>query len=264
MTTMTAGLKLLPKYQDVTIELVERRRQHWYRVSNEPELLPSVTTFLKIIDKSGPLTGWATKTAFAAMESTLNYHGATLKPDDYGPWASTVLEVAKDRAKEARSAGADKGEATHELIADLFHGGQPKVPDDLAPAVRGAREFVADYGLAIEALEVPVWHPGVRYAGTVDFVGRNQHGNLVLADWKRSNGIYPEHGYQVAAYADAVEALTGMKVAHCYVVRLPKEGGEDAGYECRELLNRDLARMVYENAKELWETTRAAKAALWR
>ena len=262
MTTVVSGLQLLPEYRGVTIELVEQRRQHWYRVSCQSELLPSVTTFLKIIDKSGPLTGWATKTAFAAMESTLNYHGAILNQDDYGPWASTVLEVAKDRAKQARSEGSGKGKAAHELIAELFHGGQPKVPDDLAPAVRGAREFVADYGLTIEALEVLVWHPTEQYAGTVDFVGRNQHGNLVVVDWKRSNGIYPEHGYQVAAYADAVEALTGEQVPHAYVVRLPREGGEEAGYECREVLERNVARRTFMAARELWSAHRDAKG-MW-
>ena len=259
MTTGVSGLQLLPQYRDVTIELVEQRRQHWYRVSCESELLPSVTTFLKIIDKSGPLTGWATKTAFAAVESTLNDHGATLQSDDYELWATTVLGIAKDRAREVRNAGAGKGEAAHRLIAELLRGGQPEMPDDLAPAVRGAREFVVDHSLTTVAVEFPVWHPTEQYAGTVDFIGQDPDGGLVIADWKRSNGIYPEHGYQVTAYADAIEALTGDHVIRAYVVRLPKEGGEDSGYECREVLDRGVARRTFRAAHELWSAHRNAK-----
>ena len=52
-------LELLPQYRDATIAMEERRGQHWYRVDGHEDLLPSVTTFLKVIDKSGPLVGWA-------------------------------------------------------------------------------------------------------------------------------------------------------------------------------------------------------------
>ena len=39
-------------------------------------------------------------------------------------------------------------------------------------------------------------------------------------DWNRSKGIYDEHAYQVAAYAVAIQALTGEDVLTAYVVRL--------------------------------------------
>ena len=50
-------LELLPQYRDTTIAMEARRGQHWYRVDGHEALLPSVTTFLKVIDKSGPLMG---------------------------------------------------------------------------------------------------------------------------------------------------------------------------------------------------------------
>ena len=273
MTQTATGLQLLPEYGDVSIEQVKRGRGRWYKVGDQ--MLSPVTSILDIIDKSGPLVGWATKVAFEAVESVaLHGHyrgrwdgyaafGQSDDYDDYEAWVRTALSLGKDHAKDVREEGAKKGKEAHGLIAEVFQDGYPSVlisvPDDLAPAVRGAREFVADYGLTIEALEVPVWHPTEQYAGTVDFVGRNQHGNLVVVDWKRSNGIYPEHGYQVAAYADAVEALTGEHVSHLYVVRLPKEGGEDSGYECREVLDRGVARRTFRAAHALWSAHRNAK-----
>ena len=268
-TTTNQGLPLLPAYRDVSIEQVKRGRGRWYKVGDQ--MLPPVTSILDIIDKSGPLVPWATKVAFEAVESVA-LHGAYRERwdgyaafgqshdyDDYEAWVRTALSLAKDRAKDVREEGAKKGKEAHELIAKMLQGGDPLVPDSLAPAVRGAREFVADYGLSVVAIEVPVWHPTEQYAGTVDFVGRNGDGHLVVADWKRSSGIYPEHGYQITAYAEAIEAITGEPVSHLYVVRLPKEGGEEAGYEYREVIRRNMARRTFRAAHELWSAHRNTK-----
>ncbi len=269
MTQTITGLQLLPSYRDVSIEQVKRGRGRWYKVGDQ--MLPPVTSILGIIDKSGPLVPWATKVAFEAVESVA-LHGAyrgrwdgyaafgqSHDYDDYEAWVRTALSLGKDHAKDLREEGAKKGTEAHDLIAEMLQGGDPLVPDELAPAVRGAREFVADYGLSVVAIEVPVWHPTEQYAGTVDFVGRNRDGHLVVADWKRSSGIYPEHGYQITAYAEAIEAITGEPVPYLYVVRLPKEGDEEAGYEYREVLERNVARRTFMAARELWSAHRNAK-----
>ena len=255
MTQTATGLQLLPEYRDVSIEQVKRGRGRWYKVGDQ--MLPPVTSILDIIDK--PLVNWANKIAFEAMESTLREYAVEVDSDDFDLWLRTSLSLGKDRAKDVREEGAKKGKEAHELIAKMLQGGDPLVPDSLAPAVRGAREFVADYGLSVVAIEVPVWHPTEQYAGTVDFVGRNREGHLVVADWKRSSGIYPEHGYQITAYAEAIEAITGEPVSHLYVVRLPKEGGEEAGYEYREVIRRNMARRTFRAAHELWSAHRNTK-----
>ena len=148
-TTTRQGLPLLPAYRGVTVELTPRYGQHWYRVTGYDDLLPSVTTVLKVIDKSGPLVGWAKKTALESVRSALHEYAA-------GPFV---------------------------------------------------------------------------YAGTVDLVARNKAGELVVADWKRSKGLYAEHAYQVAGYADAIETITGEPVVAAYAVRLPRTTDEEAEYE---------------------------------
>ena len=236
------GLQLLPQYRDISIELVEKRRQHWYRVSGYDELLPSVTTCLKAIDKSGPLVGWAKKETLKRVRAELlniAYCGedlarmvAGLGHDPYpAQWVDEFIEKARARPEEDASA---KGRAAHGLIAELLEGGDPEVPDELAPAVRGALEMVSDYGLAVEAVECPVWHPRYEYAGTVDLIARDTDGRLVVVDWKRSKGLYDEHAYQVSAYTRAVEVLTGEDVASAYVVRLARSRDEEVRYECRQ------------------------------
>ncbi len=64
---------------------------------------------------------------------------------------------------------------------------------------------------------------------------------------------------QVTAYADAILALTGEHVVSAYVVRLPKEGGEEAGYECREVINRGVARVAFLAAHRLYRAHKEGK-----
>ena len=255
------GLPLLPAYRGVTVELTPRYGQHWYRVTGYDDLLPSVTTVLKVIDKSGPLVGWAKKTALESVRRALQEYaaGPFVKKEDYDLWVAGIIESAKQSPEKERDEAAEAGTSAHDLIAELLHGRKPDIPNPLAPAVRGGLAFVRDHQLEMVAIEIPVWHPKGQYAGTVDFVGRNRDGHLVVADWKRSSGIYPEHGYQVAAYADAIEWLTGEVVSHAYVVRLPREGGEEAGYECREVLDRNVGRRTFRAAHALWSAHRNAK-----
>ena len=254
MTQTITGLQLLPEYRDVSIEQVKRGRGRWYKVGEQ--LYPPVTSILDIIDKSGPLVPWARRDTLQKVGEELQSTHPPGDAHDYHQWINDIITAVGNRPKDQ---AATEGQATHALIAEMLQGGSPLVPDDLAPAVRGAREFVADYGLSVVTIEVPVWHPTEQYAGTVDFVGRNGDGHLVVADWKRSSGIYPDHGYQITAYADAIEAITGEHVSHLYVVRLPKEGGEDAGYECREVLERNVARRTFMAAHQLWAAHRNAK-----
>ncbi len=254
MTQTATGLQLLPEYRDVSIEQVKRGRGHWYKVGDQ--MLPPVTSILGIIDKSGPLVPWARRDTLQKVGEELQSTHPPGDAHDYHQWINDIITAVGNRPKDQ---AATEGQATHALIAEMLQGGDPLVPDDLAPAVRGAREFVADFGLSVVAIEVPVWHPECAYAGTVDFIGRDPDGRLVVADWKRSSGIYSEHGYQVAAYADAIEWLTGELVSHAYVVRLPREGGEDAGYECREVRDRNMARRAFMAAHALWFAHRNAK-----
>ena len=59
------------------------------------------------------------------------------------------------------------------------------------------------------------------YAGTIDAVAFKGD-ELVIVDWKTSNGLYAEHMLQVAAYARALKIVTGMAVNEAWIVRFPR------------------------------------------
>ena len=244
-------LELLPQYRDATIVMEARRGQHWYRVDGHEALLPSVTTFLKVIDKSGPLMGSAKKLMGEYLANSINSHEGDL---------ADLINKAKSYPDKVWAQKADAGADAHELIAAILQGGSPLVPDALRPAVQGAQEMLADYRLSPVAIEHLVWHPFQQYAGTIDLVARDADGRLVVVDWKRAKGIYPEHGYQVAAYADAIEALTGEPVAGAYVVRLPQDDQGDLHYEVRAVEDRAQAQAIYRLALGLWW---ALKEPIW-
>ena len=62
-----------------------------------------------------------------------------------------------------------------------------------------------------------------RFGGTADMIGEIG-GELVLADWKTSKGIYPEMTIQIAAYKIAYEEMNpGKKVHHGGILRLDRE-----------------------------------------
>ena len=94
MITKT-GLQLLPQYQDVTIEMVKKRRQHWYKVSGHDELLPSVTTCLNIIDKSGGLMGSAKKLMGEYLKQ-----GLVEKEEDIRDSLDDIISEAKAHPEE--------------------------------------------------------------------------------------------------------------------------------------------------------------------
>ena len=99
-TTTRQGLPLLPAYRGVTVELTPRYGQHWYRVTGYgyDNLLPSVTTVLKIIDKSGPFVESAKKTALESVRNALHEYsaGPFVKKEDYDLWVAGIIAGLKE------------------------------------------------------------------------------------------------------------------------------------------------------------------------
>ena len=255
-------LRRKPEHQGKQITLHEKRQQHWYEVEGVDRLLPSVTTYLKIIDKSGALTGWARNVTLDAVEEVLrdpmereNLTGTLTGEhgeDAYDRFVEYIIKAGRNASLSRKA--ADEGNTAHDIIAEELQGGWPEIPDAFEAAVRGAREFMRDHFLAPVAIEEMVWHPKHLYAGTIDLIAKTPRGSLVIVDWKRSRGIYPEHEYQVAAYASAVNALTGLRIRTAYVVRLPRE--KDDKYETKQVTDIPKAAAVSMAAFTLWNKTR--------
>jgi hypothetical protein len=160
--------------------------------------LPSVTTVIGVIDKSGPLVGWAKReTAACAVRNldalvAMREAGGDAAATD---WLKKIPDYRRDTA-------ADIGTRVHKLVEQLALGAEPVVTADEAPFVDAYRAFLAEYRprfLAVEEMVVSLRHG---YAGTLDAIAVIG-GETWLLDVKTGTGLYAETGLQLAGYASA-------------------------------------------------------------
>ncbi|MDR3633819.1 MAG: hypothetical protein P4L84_08280, partial [Isosphaeraceae bacterium] len=158
-----------------------RTADHVYTFNTGTEVfspLPSVTTILKVLDKSGPLVGWAKRETGGDAAAVA--------------WLKTIPDFQRGTA-------ADIGTRVHQLAEQLARGAEPEVTEVEAPYVRAYRSFLATYQprfLAVEEMVASLKH---RYAGTLDAVAIID-GETWLLDVKTGAGVYGETGLQLAGY----------------------------------------------------------------
>lgn len=269
MTITARQLTWLPKYEYLRIRLEARRNQHWYNVTlpNYSALLPSVTTILGVISKPA-LVPWAKREALRRVREELTT--ATVAEitqamllDKWGrlefrpEWIDALIDAASKEPDRIKDEAADYGTQAHHAIDAMLRGGQPEYSPLIQPAIDGFLAWQAQAGIEIVASEIQVFHPTLRYAGSVDWVGWRGD-QLIVGDHKTSNGLWPEYGYQVAAYAKAIEELTGIPVAECWGCRYPKaepKPGEPS-FEAKRVANIDAAWDGFCGAKRLWDAQR--------
>lgn len=142
-------------------------------------------------------------------------------------WRERVGAAEADR--RARAA-ATRGSLVHRLCERVAREGPAAVAatlarePDLADMVRAYGAWLAREVAAVLAVEAVVWHPRLRYAGTLDLLARLRDGRVVVVDIKtgRTGGeAAARHRLQLAAYAEAVEALGWARVDGRLVVALP-------------------------------------------
>jgi hypothetical protein len=172
---------------------------------------PSVTTVLGIIDKSGPLMGWAVKEERRAFEATLlevlSHDGARDPLYVRGKMADAVKGVKA--AEKVRQDAILIDTAAHALIE--WHtrrllgekvGPEPMVPDPAAWAVEAWKDWARAVDFTPLSAERTVHCPQCGYAGTFDWVARVA-GVVTLGDYKTGRAIYPESFLQNVAYRHA-------------------------------------------------------------
>ncbi len=104
------------------------------------------------------------------------------------------------------------------------------VMPEYAEYVRAFERFLLESGVEVELPEERVYHPGLRYAGTVDLVCRlpkRKKLRRAIVDYKTSLKLMPSVGPQVAAYQEAQNASQPKgeeKVLDRYGLHLKKDG----------------------------------------
>jgi hypothetical protein len=174
-----------------------RNSSHVYTWNDGREVrsrIPSVTTVLQVVDKSGPLVGWAKRETAACAVRNLDVllrMKATGGDAAAVAWLKTIPDYQRDTA-------ADLGTRVHLLAAQLAQGIEPAPTAEEAPFVASYRQFLSDANPRFLAVEEMVLNLKHEYAGTLDAIA-DIRGQVWLLDLK-TGGIYPDTALQLAAY----------------------------------------------------------------
>jgi hypothetical protein len=159
--------------------------------------LPSVTTILRVIDKSGPLLGWARRTTAAC--AVRNLDALIAMREEGGPDAAiTWLKSVPDHIRDA---AANRGTQVHLLAERIVRGEEPEVPEELAGHLNAYRRFLHEWNPAFIAVEQMVCSLRFGFAGGFDAIA-DIAGERWLLDIK-TGGVYAEAALQISAYAAA-------------------------------------------------------------
>ena len=193
--------------------------------------------------------------ALESVKETLYEHLNAGDADIDSEWVDDIIEQARRRPDQIRDPAANFGTEAHILIEQIIQGLEPEVPQNMEAVVQGFTDWRRDANLDIHLTETAVYSAKYRYAGAMDAVAY-RGGTLVALDWKTSNGLYPEYLLQVAAYAKALEEMSGEAVSEAWAVRFGKKTPE---FEARKVGDLDTAFNAFRAVLYLW---RAMKTGL--
>jgi len=222
--------------------------------------LPSVTTILSVIDKSGALMGWAVKEERKAFESAM--FDVLSGPHSDNPeeiWKSVQEAIkGKKKADKALRKAGNIGTAAHAYIEWLTRqmmgeavGDEPEIPEESRIAVESWKDWAKEFEFKPLKTEHPVYSLRFGYAGTLDFYGYVKD-QLTIGDWKTGKAIYPEAFLQNIAYRVASEEM-GDKSTQGIILRLPKTL-DDPEFEHQWVPEMDIQDFLA--CKKLWEWKR--------
>jgi len=196
----------------------DKDQQRMYHIDTLNRDLPSVTTVLSLLDKSGPLLGWAVKVTIEYLQQ---------HPDELRLDPTETFKKAKLRYKEIKQEAADLGSEIHNLIEVYLRGqkvdGLLSANPALEKPFNAFLEWQKQYNFKLVEAEHIVWSDR-GYAGTLDCVALLNE-VLYIIDFKSSKAIYDEYKMQAVAYAEAYEERADTEVAGIGILRLDKITG---------------------------------------
>jgi hypothetical protein len=149
---------------------------------------------LKMLDKSGPLVGWAKRETAACAVRNLGLLETMVK--DGGPEAATRwLSAIPDYQRET---AAETGTLVHALAEALHRKIEIEVDETTEPFISSYLRWASVYRMKVVNAEYMVYSETHRYGGTADLAA-TLNGEDWLIDIKTGKGTYPETALQLAA-----------------------------------------------------------------
>ena len=171
---------------------------HKYTVTDSKgtRTVPSVTTILSTIDKSGPLTQWA-------ANMTSEYIKAAIRPgmryDEIQ--LGEIIEQARFNFRTVSRGAKTIGQLAHEWVEAHLRarwGGQElplPINEQAKSACQAAAAWIAAHFKPL-SMEHRLYSRECEYAGTLDVMG-DVDGELAIVDQKAAGAIYREFRLQV-------------------------------------------------------------------
>jgi hypothetical protein len=202
---------------------VGRPTQGYYNAAGDK--LPGTTTIIGRFKESGGLVQWAYKSG--------REHERMVAQGKEAP--RHLYDVVDDAALA--------GNIAHDMIeAHILGKGPPNVtaaPEILAKAGNSFAQFLEwreQSRIEIVATERAYVSERHQFGGTVDAIGRDGRGRIVLLDWKTSNAVYQDYLIQLAAYALLLEECAPEWTPQGFhLLRVAKESADFAHHFFGEL-----------------------------
>jgi hypothetical protein len=173
-----------------------RTKDHQYRWNDGP-LVAGVTSLVKMLDKSGPLMGWAKRETAASAVRNIDTLTEMLRvggPDAAALWLSRIPDYQRDTA-------ADLGVQVHAFADAMAKGAEFEVDAGVLLYAQGYQRWLdAAKPKRMRAEKMVYSERG--YGGTLDLICELD-GAVTLLDLKTGKGVYDEVRLQLAAYANA-------------------------------------------------------------
>lgn len=199
-----------------------RPKQGYYNAAGDK--LPGVTTIIGRFKESGGLIQWAYKSG-----------------RDHERMVAQGKEAPR-HLYDVVDAAAEAGTIAHDMI-EAFILGKPQPIVSAAPEILAkASNAFAQFGewheqtrIEIFTTEQPYVSEKHQFGGTIDAVGKDAKGRVVLVDWKTSNAVYQDYLVQLAAYAILLEECTEWRPQGFHLLRVAKESADFAHHFYGEL-----------------------------
>lgn len=199
-----------------------RPTQGYYNAAGDK--LPGTTTIIGRFKESGGLVQWAYKS---------------------GREHERMVAQGKEAPRhlyDVVDAAALAGNVAHDMIEAHILGKEfkPEVSDEiLSKATNSFNQFLEwreQSRIEIVATERAYVSERHQFGGTVDAIGRDGKGRIVLLDWKTSNAVYQDYLIQLAAYALLLEECAPEWTPQGFhLLRVAKESADFAHHFFGEL-----------------------------
>ena len=202
---------------------------------------PSVTSVLKMKDKSEALITWAVN---AMHDCTLSMLNDVPSPVDKRI-VEACLDAAKDNYRKVKKEAAEIGSLVHRVLEQELKARAGLVPHPVLPirsdlllapglthemvekanlCIKAGFEFFDAHELQVIQSEAPRWSPTYGYIGTGDLIAK-LNGVLSVLDFKTGKRPYPEYFLQTAAYQHAYqEEFPTENIQERWIVNVGRDG----------------------------------------